>query len=74
MGKDKHKMIASFEDALFSKNFTIPDKKYYLADAGYYNTDNLLCPYCGVCYHFKEVALAGKKTYNSKIVIQSLSF
>lgn len=49
------------EDALFSKNFTIPDNKYYFADAGYHNTDYLLCPYRGVRYHLKEVALAGKK-------------
>lgn len=49
------------EDALFSKNFTIPDNKYYLANAGYHNTDYLLCPYRGVRYHLKEVALAGKK-------------
>lgn len=49
------------EDAFFSKNFTIPDSKYYLGDVGYHNTDYLLCPYYGVCYHLKEVALAGKK-------------
>lgn len=52
------------EYALFSKNLTIPNNKYYLADAGYHNTDYLLCLYRGVCYHLKEVAAAGKKPTN----------
>jgi hypothetical protein len=35
-------------------DFKIPDNKYYLADTGYLNTDNLLSPYRGVRYHLKE--------------------
>jgi DDE superfamily endonuclease len=35
-------------------DFKIPDRKYYLADAGYPNTDSLLAPYRGVRYHLKE--------------------
>ncbi len=42
------------EDVLFDKGFMIPDKKYYLADAGYQHTDYLLCPYRGARYHLKE--------------------
>lgn len=33
------------KDELFNYDFVIPDGKYYLADAGYHNTDHLLCPY-----------------------------
>jgi hypothetical protein len=36
------------------KDFKIPSGKYYLADAGYPNTDALLSPYRGVRYHLKE--------------------
>ena len=54
------------EDALFNKDFWIPDGKYYLADAGYHNTDYLLCPYRGVRYHLKEQAAAGKKPMNKE--------
>lgn len=49
------------EDAFFHKNFTILDKKYYLANAGYYNTNYLLYLYCRVCYYLKNIALAEKK-------------
>lgn len=57
------------EDALFNKDFRVPDGKYYLADAGYHNTDYLLCPYRGVRYHLKEQAapeksLSTKKNYS----------
>lgn len=39
----------------------IPDGKYYLADAGYHNTDYLLCPYRGVRYHLKEQISAAQR-------------
>lgn len=32
-----------------------------MADAGYYNTDYLLCPYRGVRYHLKEQVSAAQK-------------
>jgi hypothetical protein len=34
--------------------FQIPKGKYYLANAGYQNTDALLPPYRGMQYHLKE--------------------
>ena len=46
---------------MFNKDFRIPDRKYYLADAGYHNIDYLLCLYRGVRYYFKEQAAAGKR-------------
>lgn len=49
------------EDGLFNHNFVIPDGKYYLADAGYHNTDYLICPYRGVQYHLKEQISAVQK-------------
>lgn len=54
------------EDALFDKNFMIPNKKYYLADAEYHNTDYLLYPYRCTRYHLKEQAMAGQKPTNKK--------
>jgi len=42
-----------YQDAR-STDFHIPDGKYYLADAGYPNSDALLAPYWGVQYHLKE--------------------
>lgn len=35
-------------------DFTIPEGKYYLADAGFGMCDSLLVPYRGVCYHLAE--------------------
>jgi len=35
-------------------DLTIPDGKYYLADAGFSICDSLLVPYHGVCYHLAE--------------------
>ena len=42
-----------FEDAR-STNFTIPEGRFYLSDAGYAISDYLLVPYRGVRYHIKE--------------------
>ena len=41
-------------DTAWRQDFRIPDGRYYLADAGYGNSDALLVPYCGVRYHLKE--------------------
>lgn len=49
------------EDAIYNHNFKIPPEKYFLADAGYHNTDYVLCLYCGVQYHLKEQAASGLK-------------
>ena len=54
------------EDMLFTRDFKIPNGKYYFADIRHYNMDNLLYPYCDVCYYLKEQAIAGKKAVNKK--------
>lgn len=54
------------EDILFNKNFRIPNKKYYLANVGYYNIDYFLYLYCGVCYHLKKQAAIRKKPINKE--------
>jgi hypothetical protein len=36
------------------EDFRIPVRHYYLADAGYGNSDALLVPYCSIRYHLKE--------------------
>jgi DDE superfamily endonuclease len=46
------------DGALFSNSrftdLTIPNGKFYLADAGFGACDSLLVPYHGVCYHLAE--------------------
>ena len=49
-----------FDDA-HADNFTIPEGRYYLADAGYANCDALLVPYRGVRYHLKEWGQASER-------------
>jgi hypothetical protein len=49
-----------YDDAR-AKDFTIPDGKYYLADAGYGLSDTLLVPYRGVRYHLKEWGRSGEE-------------
>jgi len=49
-----------FEDAR-RKGFTIPENHYYLADAGYANSDALLIPYRGVRYHLREWGIAAER-------------
>jgi len=49
-----------FDDA-HAEDFTIPEGRYYLADAGYPNCDMLLVPYRGVQYHLKEWGWASEK-------------
>jgi len=52
-------------DAIQAKGFTIPQGKYYLADAGYANRDWLITPYRGVKYHLKETIGAGLRYVKS---------
>ncbi|KAI7938906.1 hypothetical protein MJO28_014485 [Puccinia striiformis f. sp. tritici] len=44
-----------------SEDFRIPQHSFYLADAGYALTRGTLVPYCGVRYHLRENAQAGKR-------------
>ena len=54
------------EDTLFKKDFIILEKKFYLANAGYHNTNYLLCPYRDVRYHLKKQAMTGQKPTNKE--------
>jgi len=58
--------ITVLRDAIYSKGFKTPEKKYWLGDAGYSNTNTVLAPYRGTRYHLKETRLSGKKPENSK--------
>jgi hypothetical protein len=42
-----------FDDARWN-NLTIPERKYFLADAGFATSDVMLLPYQGEHYHLKE--------------------
>ena len=42
------------KDAIDEKGFIVPERKYWLADTGYSNSNYLLTPYKSVCYHLKE--------------------
>src|SRR3954464_3363023 len=48
------------------QNFTIPDGKYYLADAGYSQTPSFMVPYRNTRYHLKEWAKGDKKLQNAR--------
>ncbi|KAI7964196.1 hypothetical protein MJO29_004623 [Puccinia striiformis f. sp. tritici] len=50
----------------FTKRFSIPDGKYYLADAGYGIQLGLVTPFRAVRYHLKEQATCGLKPANPK--------
>jgi hypothetical protein len=54
-----------FNDAT-SKGLNIPQKKYFLADAGYGLRQGLMTPFRGVRYHLKEQAKAGLRPANQK--------
>lgn len=54
------------KDALFNKNFMILYKKYYLANARYYNINYLLYLYRSTRYHLKKQAMTGQKPTNQK--------
>lgn len=45
--------VTVYNDAR-NTDFPIPEGKYYLADAGYPSSDELLVPYRGVRYHLAE--------------------
>jgi hypothetical protein len=45
----------------FSKGFSVPNGKYYLGDAGYALSLEVLTPYCGVHYHLKEGQMAQQR-------------
>lgn len=53
-------------DAIEKKGFKIPEGKFYLADAGYSNTDYMMIPYPGIRYHLKEQAQAAIRPANAK--------
>jgi hypothetical protein len=46
-------------DAQVAQGFLTPKGKYWLADAGYGNSEFVLSPYRGVRYHLKEVRCHG---------------
>ena len=54
------------DDAVTNGGMQIPQERYLLADAGYYNTDYTLTPYRGVRYHLKEQAAANRKPGNKE--------
>lgn len=54
------------EDAIVNGGLRVPTGKYLPADAGYYNTDFALTPYCRVCYHLKEQAAANLRLGNKE--------
>lgn len=53
-------------DVVVNHGFSVPEDKYYLADAGYCNSDYAMIPYQGVRYHLREQNLAGQKPENAK--------
>jgi hypothetical protein len=53
-------------DAKSRHNFSAPNEKYYLADAGYTNTSITLVPYRGVRYHLREIYEAGLRPENKE--------
>ncbi|KAI7939602.1 hypothetical protein MJO29_014338 [Puccinia striiformis f. sp. tritici] len=52
-------------DAL-TKEFSIPEGRFYLADAGYGLQKGILTPYRATQYHLKEQAAAGLRPENAK--------
>ncbi|PLW25716.1 hypothetical protein PCANC_25920 [Puccinia coronata f. sp. avenae] len=50
----------------FWKGFSIPGKKYYLANAGYALQKGILTPFQATCYHLKEQAIAGLRPSTAK--------
>lgn len=51
-----------------SDGFTIPEGKYYLADAGFPSSDQLLIPYRAIRYHLAEWGRANTR-YVSRFII-----
>ena len=54
------------QNAQYNHGFKTPQKKYWLGDAGYSNSDTVLVSYHDTQYHLKEQRLTGKKPENSK--------
>lgn len=42
------------KDALFTRNFKIPNKKYYLTNVEYYNIDYFLYLYHSIYYYLRK--------------------
>ena len=53
-----------FTEAVQNRGLSIPNGKYYLADAGFSFTDGLLVPFRGVRYHLREWAQGSEKPQN----------
>ena len=53
-------------DAIYNHGFQTPERKYWLGDAGYTNTDTVLVPYRATRYHLREQRLASQKPANLK--------
>lgn len=58
--------IRVLHNAMNDQGFSIPPGKYYLGDAGYFNTGVTLCPYPGVPYHLKAQKQAAQRPANAK--------
>ncbi|GJF00606.1 DDE superfamily endonuclease [Phanerochaete sordida] len=54
-----------FESAL-TTSLKIPDKYFFLADAGFPSCKTLLVPYRGVRYHLREWGVAGQRPQDCK--------
>lgn len=65
-GKGLHYDSRVFTDAVANHGFSVPEDRYYLADASYSNSDYTMIPYRGVRYHLREQSLAGQKPENVK--------
>jgi hypothetical protein len=50
----------------YLKGFAAPPGKYYVADAGYTNSPQLLTQYRGVRYHLKEIREVGRDAQTAK--------
>ena len=54
------------QDTLAKGRFRPPPGKYYLADAGFYNSDFIITPYTRVRYHLKEWEESGLQPQNKE--------
>lgn len=54
------------EDALFDKYFIILNKKYYLTDGKYYNTNYFLYLYHSIRYHLEKQDIADQMPTNKE--------
>lgn len=56
-------------DQAHAAGFKVPAGKYYLADAGFSNCDDLLVPYQNVWYHLREWGIANERYCFSILMI-----